>query len=210
MTTLAVLCSGEGSRMAESTRERGLPKHLLPLSNGENVTSRIIRQAGTFVNKALCVVAPGQGDLFRKHLPPGVNVVEKEPGKPFLSDLATVSQHVADSSRIIVTTGDLVFDENEAQRAFALLAGDTHTRIIFGREQGLPIRLFGTSVHRIFWIVQAGTNPEKGSSVVSTILKIYLRDILTGRFRVSRMTTLWNINTENDYGAVLSYIWQIK
>ena len=167
------------------------------------MTSRIIRQAGAFVDSALCVVAPGQGDLFRDHLPHGVNVVEKEPGKPFLSDLIAVSQHVADSSRIIVTTGDLVFDESEARRAFTLLAGDTHTRIIFGREHGLPIRLFGTSMHRLFRIVQADTNPEKSSSVVSTILKIYLHDIFTGRFRVSRMNTLGNINTESDYQAVL-------
>lgn len=188
MATLAVLCSGDGSRMAESTRQRGVPKHLLPIRD-ENTTSRIIRQSLDFVDSTLCVVAPGQGDLFRAHLP-GVQVVEKQPGAPFLSDLTALCQHVADTSRIIVTTGDLVFDDDEAQRAFTLLAGDTHTRIIFGRESGLPIRLFGTSMTQLSRIVQAGTNPEKSSSVVSTVLKIYLRDILFGRFRVSRMKTL--------------------
>ena len=188
MATLAVLCSGEGSRMAESTRQRGVPKHLLPLRD-ENTTGRVIRQASAFVDNALCVVAPGRGDLFRTHLP-GVHVVEKQAGTPFLSDLAVLSQHVADTSRIIVTTGDLVFDDDEAQRAFALLTGDTHTRIIFGRESGLPIRLFGTSMTQLSRIVQTGTNPEKVSSVASTVLRVYLRDILFGRFRVSRMKTL--------------------
>lgn len=209
MATLAVLCSGEGSRMAESTKRRGVPKHLLPLWNDENTTSRIVRQASTFVDNTLCVVAPGREDLFRTHLP-GVHVIAKQPGAPFLSDLTALSQHVAGTSRIIITTGDLVFDENEAQRAFTLLAGDTHTRIIFGRESGLPIRLFGTSMTQLSRIVQAGTNPEKVSSVASTVLKVYLRDILFGRFRFSRLNTLWNINTEFDYQAVLRNIWQIK
>jgi molybdopterin-guanine dinucleotide biosynthesis protein A len=208
MATLAVLCSGEGSRMAESTRQRGVPKHLLSLWD-ENMTSRIVRQAWDFVDSTLCVVAPGRGDLFRAHLP-GVHVVEKQAGAPFLSDLTVLTQHVADTSRIIVTTGDLVFDDDEARRAFALLAGDTHTRIIFGRESGLPIRLFGTSMTQLSRIVQTGTNPEKVSSVASTVLKIYLRDILFGRFRISRMKTLWNINREADYQAVLRNIWQIK
>lgn len=153
------------------------------------MTSRIIRQASAFIDDVLCVAAPGQRELFRARLP-GVNVFEKQPGAPFLSDLAVLSQHVEDTSRIIVTTGDLVFGENEAQRAFALLAADRHTRIIFGREPGLPIRLFGTSMNHLSRIVRAGINPEKGSSVVSTVLKIYLRDMLTGRFRISRMNTL--------------------
>ena len=64
MLTSVIFASGKGERMKEVTSSLRVPKHLLPLPQGETPVTRLAKQLTEFSQRIICIVEKGQKELF--------------------------------------------------------------------------------------------------------------------------------------------------
>lgn len=198
-----ILAGWEWNRMKSVTLELGLPKHLLPLWNGETPATRLIRQVNTFSNKIYCVINAWEKQLYEKKVDlnkfPNLEFVEKEKKwKAFVFDLQSVIDKTSEDAKIVISTGDLIFDDSNIQKLSQKIKKIKRLWIIsdfklFLKKFELVARFIVSDKKILKDFVDQQINPEDTIEFINFLLS-KLRFL-----ELKSIDTLMNLNTAEDY-----------
>ncbi len=216
MLTSVIFASGKGERMREITSSFWVPKHLLPLPQGETPATRLAKQLTEFSQRIICIVEKGQKELFdAKFLEVemwNVEVYEREAGwENFINDLQALQKIIWGSTwNILITTGDLVFEGESIKRQLQKMwAREGKIDIVSDWERlkvdGFkpPMRLVSIPSALISSLVHQKISPEN----IFSLIQFALRNISMLPFvRIGFVHTLANLNTPEDYTHILEVL----
>lgn len=198
--TGVILCGGEGSRMSEVTDQVGLPKHLLDIGNEQSPATRLAMQLSQHCDKLICTTRSSEAKAqFDKHFAEAgidVTTVIREPLAEQKGDLAAVEKEMWPLAQLLITNGDLVFEEDVISdfiaKHYKLLAPSVR-----GRE-GNPEQQHGK-----FDVFNSRISVANRQAILSYINNGVPAQILTEvirmvRGQVVKVPTIGNIDTPED------------
>lgn len=198
--TTVIFAAGKWSRMQKMSEEKWILKHLFPLWE-KNITSRLIRQVQDFSERVVCIVWPGQGALFQENLRDTPAEIIENTGEWFMPLFEILYKKT--QWDVLITTWDLVFSDTVVEKTLPQLKA-WKTQLVTDKEWGrkiwFPIR-FALMRHELLWKISGSSfSPEK----ISSVLSLLVWDIIDNGFpRFSTVETLANLNTPEDYEALL-------
>lgn len=200
--TSFILAGWLGSRMKEITDKSGVPKHLLPLWNGETPVSRLVRQLSSSSDRIICVVRIWQEELYRD-LVSGIQVVSWWENNKNFSDMPHILRNVQNKSDMLLfTTGDLVFDDGVMEEWLKSITNSSFTHVFTRKWEcfcWLQVPLFCTPTIRMKQILTSLPENKKVRDLVGPLIFKYGTDFLYGRVKRKNIPLIANINTPLDF-----------
>lgn len=200
--TSIILAGWHGTRMRQETEKFWVPKHLLPLWNNETPVGRLARQLRADSDRIICLVRPGQEELFKEHVP-DVEIISSLPDwVPFLDSLNALKKKTQiTSDQVLLTTGDLVFEDQVIRNAISTLHNPLCTHLFTQKWKHwhrIHVRFFCTPTKKIEQILASPPKSEKVQHIFLPLIHTYGLDFLRGRIKRTNIQLIANLNKPED------------
>lgn len=203
-TTALILSSGKGTRMRSVCEERGIPKHLLPLPNGQTIIGRLVSSLSKCDHIVCTIENQKDYNKFEEEISKYVKsytILAKEDSNIEYSEVEQAAS-IINTDNVVQTNGDLIFADGVVEE---FVSRNKNSNLFYRGREGNSSNMssvFDVFNSRISFI------PSKLLKKLSKdnklfVVKHMLSSILSGR--VEKVPTLFNVDTPKIYEEACNY-----